>query len=185
VFESPWPLVVLLCVAAAVTAAIFAGTQRDRWLWATALLLASTGFAFLLDGLVETSVEAVDARLDRMAAAALRGDAATVIAAISPRYDFEGVTFSQLSTAVDEEFRRLQFSSVSLNGRTYTRNADGEVFSSFVAVVGGGANGVRVDRYPLRLRLIWRHEAGDWKIRAIERFQPVANTGERMPLFHH
>ena len=73
--------------------------------------------------------------------------------------------------------------SLQLNGLEIT--ADGsKAESRFVAVTSGSVGGYNVNRYVLRLAVFFEKLEGRWMIVRIDRYQPIGNTGEKLPLSH-
>jgi hypothetical protein len=180
-FESPWLAFALLAVALLIVLLLLRGNQRPGLFAMAAILLLLLPVPFLLDYLVVTPAEQIEQVVDELVAATLAGDPGPVVARISPQYNFGGETHASLTAMIKTELSRLRFQSIGINGREVTADASAGR-ASFVAVVAGNAGSYGVDHYPIRLTLSFEQSPDGWQIVRIQRFEPVVNTDQEIPL---
>lgn len=180
-FENPWPLAILLLLAAAVVVGVATRTGRGKLLLLGAALLLLAAMLFLLDALVETPAEQVTALVGRLAAAAQASDPAPIIDALSRTYNHGGFDRDRLAAAVRRELGLYHARAVAVNGLEATGD-EHEATTRFVVVTSGVYAGYAVNHYALRLAIFWRREEGQWRIVGIRRFEPFVATDREMPL---
>ena len=177
------PAAVVLAVAAAAAAgwAVFSGKAK---------FLAVAGVCFLLgvaafgaERLIVTEAEKVDALIDELADAAIRGNASLVLSRLSPSVPEDELPRKTLAMGltlvnIDPDLRLTDRSTVvSAN--------DTQATSDFRA--NGTARSPQLGnatwRFATKWQLVWRKEAGEWKIVRVIRFNPI--TEEPISVLAH
>lgn len=180
-FESPWLLFASLAATLVAVLLFFRNNQRPAILALAVLLFLLLPLPFLLDYFVVTPAEQIDQVLSEMVEAAKVGDAEAIVARIAPQYNHGGETYDSLVALIRREIGRIQLRSIGINGKSIAAD-EREGTASFVAVVAGSSGSSGVDHYPIRLTLTFEQTSSGWKIVRIQRFEPVVNTDEEIPL---
>jgi hypothetical protein len=178
---NPWPIAIPLALLAGLSFVHFRKTGRPRSGLIVVVLVLLVVVLFALDHFVQSPAEQVELVLQEMVEAAKRQDPNPILAAISRNYNHEGKTYEHLSGLVRTRLGEYQASSLQLNGLD-VKAGDGQAEAKFVVSTSGNFRGHSVDRYLMRLTLQFRKEAGQWKITAIDRYELMGGTGEKIPL---
>ncbi|QDT16101.1 Cif family virulence factor [Alienimonas californiensis] len=155
--------------------AVISGRAKYLAVAGVCLLLGAATFG--ADWYVVTEAEKVEAHIDELAAAAVAGDTEKVLSFLSPTAVLPrtSVAFGFNLVTIEDDLRLTDRST------EVTAN-DTQALSDF------RANGtVRVPQlagaskhFATKWQLVWRKEAGEWKITEVRRFNPI--TGEPIGL---
>jgi len=164
------PLAILSGAVAVVAAAwaVFSGKAKLLAVAGVALLIGAGAFA--AERAIVTEAEKVEALLLDLADAAVAGDVETVLAALSPKADVSQslVRMGLMLIEIDDDLRisdrQTEVTANATQARTRFR-ANGTVRMQKM----GSAS----SRIATLWELIWRKEAGDWKIVEIRRLNPI------------
>lgn len=181
--ENFWLIAGLAAVICVILFLQFRRAQKPIYLVGMGVCLLAIVVLLVADQFVETPAEEVRKTLLALVDAAKVQDAQTIIDSISPTYNHDGVTHQNLTDLIRRRLSEYEVGSLQLNGLEITvdgKNAE----SRFVAVTSGSVGGYSVNRYVLRLAVYFEKEQDGWMIVRIDRFQPIGNTGEKLPLSH-
>jgi hypothetical protein len=87
-FEGRWTVYLALLLMAGVFVALWVNDRKRHWLMLLSVPLLLAGVYFALDRLVETRREQIGRKLQEMAGAVERGDAARIAAHLSPTFRY-------------------------------------------------------------------------------------------------
>jgi hypothetical protein len=131
---------------------------------------------------VESPAEQVRVVLQSLTKAAEKGDAETIVRAISPQYTGDGRNYAGVVAQIRKEIGRGTIGAASLSGVDVQADQD-QAVARFLVFVDGSYEGMSAQRVPLRMRLTFRRESGEWKIVRAQRFHPLQKSDEEIPLF--
>lgn len=171
----------LLALLAAAAFGMCAARQQRGYLVASAVLLLACAGVLALDAFVASPAEQVTSLVEALAEAAERGDAERIVSAVSPTYAYGGQTHASLSNLIRGEFGHTRFRSISINGLAVEADAD-KATAKFVAMIDGSYPGSSAGRYPVRLKLSFTKGNGQWLLERVQRFEPITNTDQEIPL---
>lgn len=171
--ETAWPPTILMILA--VAACLYFGLRRGnkKWLIAGIVLALAIPVVFVVERSIITPGEEIEALIGELRDAVVAQDVDATLAFLSPRAIKEQVLI------------RTGMSLGHIKPDVDITDLDVNVTANTTAASHFRANGTFVLDAPLisgekhvatRWRLLWRREAGEWKIYGIERLDPI--TGE-------
>jgi len=166
--DNPWPPLILFVCGAVVMFAVWTSTKRNYILVGSFLLLALGGGTFLLDQLVETEEERVEALVYEMADNFRQLDVEGTLAFFSPQAE-QYRKYVRRGGEMILEIPKLRITDVEvelLAGETRAR-------SHFRANGLFSIKGMTEHRFSSRWELTWQLEAGEWKIIDLKRLDPI------------
>ncbi len=171
-----FPLALVLAAAALVSAGWAVVSGRAKFLAVAGVCILAAAAALTADWAIVTEAEKVEALIDDLAAAAVAGDADQALSHFSPATDIPvgSIRLGLAMTSFSPDMR--------LSDRGTTVTANGTQAVSDLRVNGtaqvklSGIGG----RYATRWQIVWRKEAGEWKIIELRRFDPL--RGEEIGL---
>lgn len=179
VTENPWPPIVILVTLAVVLAGVWTQNQRSVFLLGVLGLLAAAVAVFVIERQIVTESERIEANVEAMVDAAVRGNVDEVVAFISPQENLlRRIVQSGLDLVDVEEDARVTDESVRMTtGGT-------QAISQFrVNATISLKNPPHRGHHPSRWEMTWRRIGKDWKVVEIRRLNPV--TGEEMQVMDH
>jgi len=166
--ENPWPPIILLIIAAAGMLAVWSSQKRAIWLAGAATAIAAAGAVFLVARAIVTEAERVEKKVHEVAEAFERKDKDGTLAFFSVQRPElralvdQALEWVDLPNGVDIKDMSVRLSNE--NTRAITRfRANGTV--SYKKLGSHHA--------PSRWEVTWQKEAGDWKIIAVDRLDPI------------
>lgn len=178
---NPWPLAVALAILAGFFLHHFRRTGRPRSAILALVLLLLIAGVFAADYFIQAPSEEVEHLLSQLVEAARSQAPQPIIDAVSANYNHEGKTYAQVATLIQSRIGDYKPNLLQLNGLEVDASGD-RAEAKFVAITSGTYQGYTVNRYALRLRLEFRKEDGRWKIIAIDRYEVVGGSGEKIPI---
>lgn len=174
--ETAWPPIVILLSAAGALLALFASTQRAKYLLAAIALVLPVPVIYLVERRIVTERERVEASVYGVVAAFERQDRSETLRHFSERAMLLRFAAGKALDFVQPR-GRMSVTDVAIT----MRNQDTRALSHFrangpIAAVGFGDVGVRTSRW----EVTWQKEGGEWRIVNVQRLDPI--TGEPMEL---
>jgi hypothetical protein len=169
--EDPWPPAVTLLITAAILAIVWSRNGRVLFLGIAAACVVLIGVAFLVEGAVVTPAEEVEAEVYAVRDAVVGDDIEGTLAFLSGTAIRERALIAA-AMAVGRVQPGARITDMTVNvtaGDTLAVShfrANG-VFTGDGPVIGGD------HRFATRWRISWRKEAGEWKIFALDRLNPI------------
>jgi hypothetical protein len=175
--ETPWPPIFILLVVCCFLVAAWQGSKRAVYLiWVGVLLAACAGVYFYEQATV-TESERVEQNVHDLVHAFQRKDKQTTLNFFSPQADQFRSTVEKAIELVDV---RDDVDVKDVNILMMSENT--QAVSQFRANATVSVRGlVDYTHQPSRWELTWQKEAGEWKIVAVQRLNPV--TGEKMGIW--
>ena len=175
--ETPWPLVLILAVAACIMLAIWSAQKRGVWMMGSlGLILAAVAVIFIEQSIV-TESERVEQQVLDLTSAFQRKDHDRTLGFISRQapelrnmaeFALENVTVQD-----DLKVKDMHVRVTNENTRAVSRfRANGTI--SF--------QGTNFGPQPSLLEVTWQKENGDWKIIGLRRLNPIKEN-EEMRMF--
>lgn len=176
--ETPWAPAILLLVGAVLAGIVWSRTRKTLFVPIAIACLIAIPIVFVIERAIVTPAEEVELRIEALRSAVVRDD-------IEGTLDF----FSR-SAALERAAIASGMALVRVEPDVDVTDLTVDVTANdTVAVSQFRANGTFVGRgpfvsgdhhMPTRWRASWRKEAGEWKIFAVERLDPI--TGDRINL---
>lgn len=174
--ETAWPPAILIAAVAA--CCLFVGLLRARrsWLIAAVVIALLIPAAFIIERMIVTPGEEIERLVIELRNAVVARDVEATLAFLSPQADLERAAI-RTGMALGHIKPDVEITDLHVN-----------VTANSTAVSHFRANGTFVLDTPLvagerhvasRWELMWRREAGAWKVYGIDRLHPV--TGEVIP----
>jgi hypothetical protein len=164
--EDPWPPLMILALLAIVFGIAWNATHRGLYLFITAGLIALGGLVFIVEELIETKSEQVEARVYALANAVVDGDPAKVISFISPEAKGlrEEIGSGMEEVDVDEGLRitdvEVTMDDSATQAKTHFRaNGMGTLRKTFSHA------------FTTRWNVTWKKEGETWRIVQIEQLE--------------
>lgn len=168
--ETPWPGIVLLAGAAAVS--LLAGFRNRGRIAAVCLLLA--GLLYVIEGAIVTPAEMLDEQLEALRQGFVADSEEQVFAQISPNAP-------ELRELAKKGLQMVRVSPL-LHIQDVEVNPSADGASAEVSLRANGPLTIRqndmLTRVSTRWKTTWRKEDGSWKLFRVQRLNPV--TGEEM-----
>lgn len=171
--ETAWPPAILIILAVAVCLYFGLRRRNKKWLVAGIVLAVAIPVVFVVERSIITPGEEIEGLIGELRKAVVAQDVDATLAFLSPR-------------AIKEQaVIRMGMSWGHIMPDVAITDLDVNVTANTTAASHFRANGTFVLDTPLitgerhvatRWRVLWRREAGDWKIYGIERLDPI--TGE-------
>lgn len=159
-FESSTPLVFAAVVVAGISAYAWLQTRARSWL-ALGILAASAAIGlFLLDRLVETDREYIEALFPRLAAAAELQDVDTIIAAIDP-------DLRPLRADAERAIKEIRPTTVLITRLDVSLDSPGAATADLIVRVSGSPGTTLT-----ALRVTLQKKAGEWLVTDAEVERP-------------
>lgn len=171
--ESPWPLVVILGIAACVMLAIWSGQKRGAWLVGSlAAILAAVTVVFVERSIV-TEAERVEQRVLDFTRAFQQHDHDRTLSCISmqaPKLrQLAELALEQVTVQNDLSIKDMHVRLTNENSRAVSR------FRANGTIVFGGTN---YGPQPSLLEVTWQKEQNEWKATEVRRFNPIRENEE-------
>lgn len=164
---------------------VWRGTRngRSRQVLSGVILLGVVLAWIAIDRAVVTASESANEVLNDMVEGVRQGNPDRVINGLSPTYRHGEWSYEQLAGSLRRELGNYKAESVSINGRRTEMDGD-NVLISFVATTSGSYRGFTVAHYPMRMTVTFRREGDSphYRVAAIDRFEPITNTSQKIPL---
>src|SRR5262245_41333091 len=179
--ENPWPLIVLLGIAAGIMTAVWSSQKRALWLLgALAAVLAAVALFFVERSIV-TEGERVEKAIIELVAAFVREDKDVVLSYFSVQAPelrdtaLRGMELVDFPHGIDVKDVSVRLSNE--NSRAVSRfRANGLAAAS---IAGMSAQ----QQFATRWEVTWQKEGNDWKIIEVERLHTLKE--ERIPILDH
>lgn len=175
--ESPWPLVVILGVAACIMLAIWSAQKRGAWMVGSlALILAAVAVIFIEQSIV-TESERVEQRVLDLTRAFQRKDHDRTLEFISLQApELRKIAEYALESVTVQDDLKVKDMHVRLT------NEDTRAVSRFRANGTIVFQGTNLGPQPSLLEVTWQKEKGDWKMIGVRRLNPIKED-EEMRMF--
>jgi hypothetical protein len=174
--ENPWPLILLLALAAGVMLAFWTSQKRGIWVLGAVAALACAVAVYFVEKAFVTEAERVENKVHAVAEAFTRQDREGTLAFFSVQNAplretvVQALDWVELPNGVDIKDMSVRLSNE--NTRAVARfRANGTV-----SYKQQGAQ-----HYPSRWEVTWQKEAGDWKIIAVDRMHTIRD--EKVGIF--
>ena len=174
--ENPWPPIFLLFIVAGVLAAAWTSQKRGIWLLGALTALLAAAALYFIEKSIVTEAERVEMKVRAVASAFERKDKEATLAFFSVQSPevremvLQALEWVELPDGVDIKDMSVRMSNE--NTRAVARfRANGTV--SFKKLASQHAAS--------RWEVTWQKEAGDWKIIAVDRLDPIKD--EKRPTF--
>jgi len=174
--ETPWPPAIALLVGAVLAGIVWSRTRKSAFVALGAVFLIAIPLVFVIERAIVTPAEQVEQRIEALRSAVVRDDVEATLG------------FFSKSAALERAAIASGMTLVRVEPDVDVTDLDIEVTANdTVAVSHFRANGTFVGRgpflsgdhhIPTRWRASWRKEAGEWKIFAVERLDPI--KGDRI-----
>jgi hypothetical protein len=174
--ETPWPPAIVLLIGAVLAGIVWSRTRKRAFIAGAVACLLAIPIVFVVERAIVTPAEQVELRIEGLRSAVVRDDIEATLA-----YFSKSAVAERLAIASGMALVRVE-PDVDVTDLTVEVTAN-----DTVAVSHFRANGTFVGRgpflngdhhIPTRWRASWRKEAGEWKIFAVERLDPI--KGERI-----
>ena len=178
--ENAWPLVWFIALVDLLLAIAIYATGRGRLLTVIIGLAALAPLLLILERLIVTDRERVDAVVDEMAEAVRAENADRLMSHISPQCRYANRGREAIAAAAANVFQLYEIERLTLNGRkTRVASARGEATAEFVAVARGRQGTLDVNIYPTRWQLTFqRDKSGSWQVVEIEQLPVVGDKSQ-------
>ncbi|MFH5803537.1 hypothetical protein [Alienimonas sp. DA493] len=165
-----------LWIAFGLATVVFAGwaviSGKAKFLAVAGVCLLLGAAAFGADWYIVTEAEKVEALIDELADAAVAGDAEQVLSYFSPTAVIPRTTVAfGLNLVTIEDDLRLTDRSTTVTANDTQAVSDFRANGTVRVPQLGGAG----KHFPTKWQLVWRKEAGEWKITEVRRFNPITD----------
>lgn len=174
--DNPWPPAILLLIGAVLAGIVWSRSRKKAFIAIAAICLIAIPIVFVVERAIVTPAEEVELRIEAMRDAVIRDDVDATL------------EFFSKSAVLERAAIASGMALVRVEPDVDVTDLDVEVrANNTVAVSHFRANGTFVGRgpfvtgdhhIPTRWRASWRKEAGEWKIFAVERLDPI--KGDRI-----
>ena len=171
--EDVWPLIWLLALAELILFIAMVGTGRGRYLVWMGVVAALAMLLVVLEWVLVTDRERVDAVVDQMARAVRHKDFDAVLRHLAPQCHFGGYDRERIRELADTELRDIEIDRITVSDRhTQVFPQRKQATAQFLAVVRGKQSKVEQPPYASRWMLTFHQDTtGQWQVVEIERLR--------------
>jgi ketosteroid isomerase-like protein len=174
--ENPWPLMIILAIAAIAFLAAWTSQKRRVWLAAGILSFAAVIAVYLFSKSIVTEAERVAQAVHDLAAAFQRKDKAGTLS-------FFSIQAPELRTQVEQGLNWVEMpDGIDIKDvHVSTSNENTRAVSHFRANGTASVRGMGSHHIASRWAVTWQKEGADWKIIEVQRLHPLKD--EKMDMF--
>ena len=168
--ETPWPPILAISVLAALLIAAAYSKQRSIYLLGVAALVLISGAIYVVERLIVTESEKVEASVYGITSAFQRADLEGTLEFFSPEdSEDRALVETALNMVTVEDDLRITDVQITMSAEETL------AVSHFRANATVHAKGYgNISRHPSRWELTWRREQGEWRVVRVQRLHPLS-----------